>query len=142
MFKLAETMDDVIDLLPLFQDFHSVSGYAQEIPWDEDCVVATGMRCVDDGFILYNDHCFLAAMIYEHPFNDKVRLCGEIGFWVAPHMRSVGMGKLLLERAEKEARERGASQMCMISLDSMADVGRMYTQSGYVKRESTYMRSV
>lgn len=141
MFEQA-TADDVGKLIGMMQEFHEFSGYSDVIPWDEESIVETTLNCISNGFVLYNEHCFIAGMYYQHPFNKNEKGCSELAMWVEPAFRSLGYGEGLLKAAIAQAKDDGCNHLVMVSLDKYPQVMKMYMANGFDKKETSFVRSL
>jgi GNAT superfamily N-acetyltransferase len=85
----------------------------------------------------------VGAMLFPAYFNRAVTIGQETFYWAAPSHRGM-LGPAMLDAVEQAAREAGASQFIMVSLDALRPeaVGRLYERRGYSPLEHSYVRSL
>ncbi|MEE8113818.1 MAG: GNAT family N-acetyltransferase, partial [Nitrososphaerales archaeon] len=76
------------------------------------------------------------------PFDPGLRIGTELFWYVAPEVRGLGVGQLLLEGMEDTARENGA-KICAVGNMSTSDpetAEKMYSKNGYNLTEKTFTK--
>ena len=85
------------------------------------------VACAPDGSVVG----WIEVYVLNHLISERAAVIA--GLVVADGMRSLGIGRLLLERAEKWGREHGAQKMRVRSREARGGAHRFYEREGYKK---------
>lgn len=133
-------------VLEMAQNFYSVSGYENTIPFDyETCSglfdMALGMGLVS---VAESDQVvgFVLGIAMPSMMNKNYLIGCELAWWVEPHCRGK-VGIQLLRHIESSAQKLGLAMWSMMSLESQNPemIEKIYINSGYEKTENTFTRT-
>jgi RimJ/RimL family protein N-acetyltransferase len=84
---------------------------------------------------------FIAGWFYPHPYNPRIRVLGEVFWWVAPEYRGTMAAGRLLDRYVNEGRKR--ADWITITLEAKSPVDpRGLEKRGFRLHETTYLLEV
>lgn len=132
--------DDVDRLVAMGRRFRDDTVYASRVRENVEQMAALTHRLIADenGLLLVVERAgtvvgMIGALLFPHHMSGDLT-AGELFFWMEPEHR--GYGVRLLVRAERWARERGATTMQMIAPSE--EVGILYRRLGYSPLEVAY----
>jgi len=130
-------------LLDMCKRFYDATGY--KMPFHFGSMKRTIKLLTESHvFLVYGDKPIgmAAAMVAPAFFNANVIQAVELFWWVNPDAR--GVGGALLEGLEQAVKDKGASHLSMLCLESMEPqkVGEMYKRRGYSPVEHSYMKEL
>lgn len=140
--RLADT-SDVPELLRMSREFYQASGYEDVGEFSEDAMRATLSQLMVSGSLLITDGAMIGFIVFP-AFMTGTPVAQELFWWVDPDKRQSGIGKMILEAAEDQAKAMGASHMMMLCLDDLdpEKAANIYGKMGYKARERTFMRAL
>ncbi len=127
----------------LEQVFHLASALATSFKVDRAAFECSYLMCIAEDRSLalvaeYNQEIIGYLLGYDHHgFFSNGRIAGVEEIFVKPEHRAKGVGKLLMERSEEWAQERGASLITVVTRRASS----FYTAIGY-EESATYFRKV
>lgn len=143
------TLLDLPDIVEMGAQFYAVSGYAETHgPYDPDTAAATGMLLLQNGVVLVAERDgkpvgMIGLVLAPFLFNASRKTAHEVMWWVEPDARASRAGLLLIDQAERAARNSGAVSIQMIHLDtSPAAAAAVYKHRGYRMTESMYTKGL
>lgn len=138
------TESDVPAIVEMGRQFRNETVYASRLPENVEQITATARRIVasPDGTVLVADRDgvligMIGLLLFTHHFSGE-RTAGELCFWIDPAHR--GHGVRLLYRAERWAREHGATTLQMIA--PTPEVGALYTRLGFTEIETAFQKEL
>lgn len=147
--RLAK-IDDAETLTDMAMEFWAATDYAANAQPGSD---PRGWLSETVGKLLDHDHIlavaetekglvgFIALFVSPHILIPGALSAHEVAWWVRPEGRRHGAGQLLLDFAERTARERGVHTFHMIALPSSPrSVVRTYLMGGYQQTEVSYTK--
>jgi GNAT superfamily N-acetyltransferase len=137
------TAADIPRLVEMGERFFEASGYADIATFDTGAAEQTTRDLLAGGVVLVAEAegevvGMAGALVYRFYFSKDDMTAQELVWWVEPEHR--GIGQQLHKALEDGARERGATSISMIALDSMKWVGRLYERAGYRPSEHCYIK--
>jgi hypothetical protein len=137
------TLDDMEDLLFMGERFFTATQYGSFVKYSEDRTRNTLEHLIsdDNGILLVNEKVngVVGAMVY--PFYLADSITGQELFWWCEEK---GQGLELLTEVENRAKELGAETFTMVSLDGLGHerLDKIYTESGYIRSEHSYIKGL
>jgi GNAT superfamily N-acetyltransferase len=139
------TAGDLSRVLALGRKFHAAA--KPDIAFDAESFIRTALRLIEDdeGALFVAEHDgivsgMIGGLHYAVWFNSAVSLAQEVFWWVEPWAR--GDGPEMLTAFEDWARERGASHVDVLALESLrpAAMAALYRRAGYAAREHLFSK--
>jgi GNAT superfamily N-acetyltransferase len=151
MIRPAETKD-LPQIGKMGREFFDASGLSEVTEWDAlsfDRTARFLMEAGDHGSLLVADHPgvglvgMAGSLIFPLYCNHTKSIGQETFWWVDPDYRS-GVGGLLLDELEADARRKGADIFMSAQLAGQHDraFARIYVRRGYVPAENTFIRKL
>ncbi len=134
------TIEDMGEIVRMGQSFAEALGEAHDIKSIQD--TAINLIESDIGVLLIDDHSMAGALVVPNFFHAERLIASKLFWWTDKQARGNGAGKRLLNGLELWAKSKGAERLNMITMDSLRDVGKLYEKAGYVKFETSYIRSL
>jgi len=140
--RLAQSGDKE-RVLEMAQNFYSVSGYEEHIPFDRetcadlfDTSMSMGLCSVAEDHEIVG---FVLGIAAPALMNKNYLMGCELAWWVEPAYRG-HVGIDLLKQIEDSARKLGLRMWSMVALETQNPemVEKIYLDSGYTKTERTY----
>lgn len=132
---------DMTRLAAMARKFHAASGMDAFVPFDIASVEKTMAHLIasPDGALVISPAGMAGAVSFPVWFNHGYRMAQEMFWWAED-----GEGAALRDRIERRARDRGASVMSMLALDSMRPdaMARAYRIAGYEPMERSFMKAL
>lgn len=140
MIKQAQEKEIPL-ILPMVVQFINASEAGELHGCDEMSIIETLKEVMASG-VVFTDQtysCFLALITYPVFYNRERVSAQELGWYVDPEARGVGLGSLLLEATENWAKEKGIDSISMIALPS-SKTEAFYERKGYTLQETTFIK--
>lgn len=150
--RIAQTPEDFVNIVDLGEDLFKATtlneygGYDKEKTFQH---VAKSSQSPDADFLIaYDDenamlgYCGIA--IYSQFFTSEVKMGHINAWWVAKGERGSGVGRFLLDEAEKWSKEHGANALAVSALVGHDYNGSsaVYKKCGFRKLDMTYVKGV
>lgn len=143
------TLLDLDAIVEMGARFYAVSGYTETHgPYDSQSAAATGVLLLHRGVVLIAERDgkpvgMIGLVLAPFLFNAARKTAHEVMWWVDPDARASRAGLLLIDQAERAARNCGAVSIQMIHLDtSPAAAAAVYKRRGYRMTESMYTKGL
>lgn len=139
------TQEDVDVIVSLGFDFWiTTEYYANGIPYSFEKCRNLASMLIDSGVaVVAGDYGFLLMIVAPHPFSANFTVASEIAFYLKPEMRGGYAAAKMIRLAEKTAKEMGANQFAMFTLQSSPGVvSRLYQRLGLHLSESTFSKMI
>lgn len=140
------SIEDVPTLVAMFTQFVATSRYAQYIGndarWSERAIAAMIARDDCAIYVAERDGAvigMLGVSVFTQPFSGEC-VATEHFWWLDEAHR--GRGPWLLRRAERWARECGATRITMMAPADKPRVAEIYRRMGYAEVEHIYQRDL
>ena len=138
---------DLETAVALGETFWKNSPYAGDFDYNPEGVLGlmTGLIQARLFLVVEHDDQIVAGaglIVAASPFDPALRIGTELFWYVAPEVRGLGVGQLLLEGMEDTARENGA-KICAVGNMSTSDpeaAERLYAKNGYQSTEKTFTK--
>jgi hypothetical protein len=136
---------DIPAMLAMAERFIGAAWRRVGIPYDaETCeTLLRGMIASETAILLVADDrsAMLGAFVYPWHFNRNFITGQELFWWAEPGSKA---GIALLDEAERQAREMGATTFNMATIDHMRGdaLDRLYRARGYTPSEHIFIRGL
>lgn len=135
---------DIPRIVEMGRKFFELSGQTDIATYDDEMAANTVRFCMTDGVVLVLEDDkwgivgMAAALIYRIYVSRDDIAAQELFWWIEPDHR--GHGNDLRKALESRSKEKGATVMNMIALETMKWVGRLYERAGYRPFDHTYVK--
>ena len=134
--KLSD-MPEILRMARLFAE-------SLDIPLDDESALDTaeGLIKSENAVLLIGDGVMASALAYPLYLNRYITIAQELFWWVDKDKRGNGSGREILVGLEQWARNIGAHQLSMMTMQGASPrfVEQVYLDNGYKPFENTYIK--
>ncbi len=138
---------DLETAVALGETFWKSSPYAGEFDYNPGGVqgLMTGLIQAQLFLVVEHEDQIIAGagfIVASSPFDPDLKVATELFWYVAPEVRNLGVGQLLLEGMEHAVREKGAKMLAVgnMSTSDPEAAEKMYAKNGYNLTEKTFTK--
>lgn len=145
MIRVA-TLADADEIVLLIQQFYDETFYATLAPFNNDTIKSLTDNLIRKGIVVIAkvDHRIvgvLGLVVAPFIFNQDIKSCNEVVWWVHPDYRNAKLGIDMIIQADAIRKLRGCTVFQMAHLEtSPAKVSSMLKSLGFIPTEHCYSK--
>lgn len=138
---------DLAECVDLGETFWKESPYSYNFPYNAEGVLGLLTVLIQARLMMIVEHedqiiAVAGIIVAASPFDPEVKIATELFWYVAPEVRELGVGQMLMDGIEGMARDNGA-HICAVGNMSTSDpdqAEKIFKKNGYSMTEKSFTK--